>query len=108
MGKFMSKMVEGPAGGSAWAKEARQDPELRKFDLEGFTLASGVKLPAGAVLAYRVYGEGPKLAVAGTSYGVTHKQVEYHVGETVDPKVRALRCHRERLRKRSTRSWCSI
>ena len=71
-------------GGSTLAKAALQDPELKTHSLEGFKLASGETLPKGAVVAYRVYGSGPKLAVAGTSYGVTHEQVAYHYGTTLD------------------------
>eukprot|EP00635_Sarcinochrysidales_sp_CCMP3193_P014749 CAMPEP_0118900176 /NCGR_PEP_ID=MMETSP1166-20130328/6398_1 /TAXON_ID=1104430 /ORGANISM="Chrysoreinhardia sp, Strain CCMP3193" /LENGTH=325 /DNA_ID=CAMNT_0006839313 /DNA_START=86 /DNA_END=1063 /DNA_ORIENTATION=- len=66
------------------AKAAREDPELRKYSLEGFALGSGETLPAGAVLAYRVYGAGPKVAVAGTSYGVAHTALKWHYGRTID------------------------
>mmetsp|Transcript_7966 Transcript_7966/g.24607 ORF Transcript_7966/g.24607 Transcript_7966/m.24607 type:complete len:338 (-) Transcript_7966:176-1189(-) len=71
-------------GGSVMAKAALKDAELRTCSLEGFELASGVKLPKGAVVAYRVYGSGPKLAVAGTSYGVAHTALQWHVGRTID------------------------
>jgi len=77
-------MVSG-VGGSGLAKAARGDPELRVCSLAGFKLGCGVSLPSCAKMAYRVYGDikASKLAIAGTSFGVTHQQLEYHYGKTI-------------------------
>ena len=69
---------------SAGAKKALGDPLLKRFSLAGFEIQGGVKLPAEATLAYRIYGSGPKLAVCGTSYSATHLSLEYHFGTTID------------------------
>ena len=65
--------------GSQAAMKARKDPELRQFRLDD----DDKKYPSGAVVTYRVYGEGPKLALIGTSYGAVHTELEYHIGTTI-------------------------
>jgi len=86
MGKMLSKLVEGGAGGSAWAKEAKKDFEVRRFSLAGLEITGGYKLPSDATLAYKVLGSGSKLWVGGTSYGITHKEMEFLADSAFDTK----------------------
>ena len=69
---------------SSGAKKALADPLLKKYSLAGFELECGVTLPKNAELGYRIFGDGPKLCVCGTSYSATHLSLEYHYGTTID------------------------
>ena len=70
--------------GSTAAHRARADPGLLHFDLGGFELASGAKLPAGATLAYKVYGppvgSGVGVVLHPTSFDAVHDDLEHSIG----------------------------
>ena len=78
--------------GSPAARRALADPHLAHFSLEGFRLEDGTSLPAGATLAYRLYGpaigQGRGLILHPTSYDAVHDELEYNLGEgrTLDTK----------------------
>ena len=73
------------ATGGLGAQKASADPFMRTCSLAGFELNSGVKLPEQAKMAYRVFGDGPKLGICGTSYSAVHTDLEFVVG-TIIPK----------------------
>eukprot|EP00947_MAST-08B_sp_MAST-8B-sp1_P005102 g5102.t1 len=87
----------GDAGGSLAARRALADPELRHFDLAGFELDCGVRLPEGATLVYRVHGppidashEGSnRVILHPTAFDGVHDELEFQIGpdETLDTDV---------------------
>ncbi|KAJ8600969.1 hypothetical protein CTAYLR_006339 [Chrysophaeum taylorii] len=83
--------------GSKAARQARQDPELREFPLNGFDLEDGTVLRSGA-LAYKVYGgrgSDRPVVLHPSSFGAVHTDLEYNIGpgKTLDTtKYRVVVC----------------
>lgn len=72
--------------GSLAAQHARADPHLEYFDIGGFPLESGMLLPSGAKLAYRVHGpsssssQSDGVILHPTSFDAVHTDLEYQIG----------------------------
>lgn len=72
--------------GGVAAVAARADPHLRTLDLGGFALERGGALPAGAAIAFRMYGAPPDAArgrgliLHPTSFDAVHPELEYRIG----------------------------
>ena len=70
--------------GARAAHRARSDPMIQHYDLSGFTLQSGLKLPSHATLAYKVHGppigQGKGVILHPTSFDAVHDELEYNIG----------------------------
>ncbi|KAJ1458868.1 Alpha/Beta hydrolase protein [Pelagophyceae sp. CCMP2097] len=76
----MSTSTSTAARGSKAARAALNDADVEFFDLEGFELESGLKLPKGASLAYRVHGDiTGRVILHPTAFGGVHSELEYNI-----------------------------